>query len=113
MSLYDVENQSSYNRNFENDTPNEAIRLFIEEILMWKGENEERSTKIFFFSGRNGKYEAQTRAFLNSCFDSDVEWNLIMRDEKDQRRDSIIKLEMFEKYIRNKYNVLCVFDDRL
>jgi hypothetical protein len=35
-----------------------------------------------------------------------------MRAEKDNRKDSIIKRELFDKHIRDKYHVDFVLDDR-
>lgn len=39
-------------------------------------------------------------------------YNLIMRKEWDRRHDDIVKKEIFELFIRNKYNILAVFEDR-
>jgi predicted nucleotidyltransferase len=38
--------------------------------------------------------------------------DLHMRPEGDTRRDDIVKLELFDKHIRDNYTVTCVFDDR-
>lgn len=55
------------------------------------------------------------------CREETVEWllaneipfdRLFMRKEGDMRKDSIVKLELFEEHIRHKYNVQMVFDDR-
>jgi predicted kinase len=37
---------------------------------------------------------------------------LLMRTEGDQRKDSIVKRELFDQYIRGKYNILFCLDDR-
>lgn len=37
---------------------------------------------------------------------------ITMRKEKDHRKDSIIKKEMYDTIVKDKYNVLAVFDDR-
>lgn len=69
---------------------------------------------IIFFSGRT-----------EVCKDTTIEWlakhlilnptsiNLYMRKNGDNRADDIIKKELYNTYIVNKYNVLGVFDDRL
>lgn len=36
-----------------------------------------------------------------------------MRPKNDNRKDSVVKKEMFDKYIRDKYYIEAVFDDRL
>nr|DAI39653.1 MAG TPA: polynucleotide kinase [Caudoviricetes sp.] len=35
-----------------------------------------------------------------------------MRKEKDYRKDSIVKTEIYNEYIKDKYCVTAVFDDR-
>ena len=35
-----------------------------------------------------------------------------MRKKGDHRKDSIVKKELYEEHIKNRYEVLCVFDDR-
>lgn len=37
---------------------------------------------------------------------------LHMRPKDDMRKDTIVKLELFNKYIRNEYNIVGVIDDR-
>lgn len=39
-------------------------------------------------------------------------YDLFMRKEKDNRADTIIKQELFDEHIRDKYNPLFVIDDR-
>lgn len=62
----------------------------------------------------------------DSCKDSTLEWlrrhgvvpsdeskfSLMMRKAGDSRKDSIIKREIFDKYIKNNFNVEFVLDDR-
>lgn len=66
--------------------------------------------KIIFVSGRTG-----------GCFQATAEWlgkyvgwfdALFMRPIGDGRKDSIVKAELFDKYIRDHYRVEYVFDDR-
>lgn len=38
--------------------------------------------------------------------------HLIMRKTGDNRKDSIVKKELYEKHVKDKYNVIAVFDDR-
>jgi hypothetical protein len=64
-------------------------------------------------SGRDAVCQEATRQWL---IDNVGEWTqdclLLMRSEKDQRKDTIIKKELFDKYVRNNYNVEYVVDDR-
>ena len=63
-------------------------------------------------SGREG---------TRQCYEDTYSWlkknniefdHLYMRKELDHRKDVIVKKEIYEEYIRGKYNVLAVFDDR-
>lgn len=67
--------------------------------------------KLIFLSGRDGSCETETRQWLESYF-SDTTYVLYMRAKDDNRKDVVIKQELFDKHIRGKYNVACVFDDR-
>lgn len=60
----------------------------------------------------------------DSCRDLTLKWltekglpstgnvKLFMRKSKDHRKDSIVKLEIFDEHIRNQYRVMFVLDDR-
>ena len=37
---------------------------------------------------------------------------LHMRKKGDMRKDAVIKKEMFEKHVKNNFNVCFIFDDR-
>jgi hypothetical protein len=67
-------------------------------------------TNIILLSGRS-----------SDCYDLTVEWlkqhninykNLFMRPANDQRPDDILKSELYYFYIRDRYNVIGVIDDR-
>lgn len=66
---------------------------------------------LIFVSGRDAICENDTRAWLNHNIPA-RDWKLFMRPEGDQRRDSIVKREIYENHIKGKYNVVAVFDDR-
>ncbi len=105
----------------EDDVPNIPV---IESLKLYY----KAGYKIIFCSGREDKYEAQTRTFIETyCtidnFDTPrdrdwipitkpIEYKLYMRKSNDFRKDAIIKEEIFESKIRDKYNVLLVLDDR-
>lgn len=67
--------------------------------------------KVIFLTGRNKTDVAyqQTTQWLKDNFK--FEWELIMRDEHDLRHSDICKKELYEKHIKDKYHVLCAFDD--
>lgn len=65
---------------------------------------------MFIFSGRDSVCRPETIKWLRKNrihFDQ-----LFMRAENDSRKDSIVKQELYEKHIKDKYNVLGIFDDR-
>jgi len=67
--------------------------------------------KVIFVSGRDGSCALQTGMWIDTYYHEDYE-GLYMRPAKDNRKDNIVKLEIFDKYIRHNYNVVTVFDDR-
>lgn len=92
-----------------------------------------QGVKVIFMSGRDVKYRPETERFIerycrvsNPNFTKDVmettetksiPYELHMRGEldltvTDQRKDAIIKSELFNAHVAGKYNVLFVLDDR-
>lgn len=64
---------------------------------------------IIVMSGRDGSCRQITEDWLDVAVDWD---ELHMRTEGDNRKDDIVKYELFNKNIRGKYNVRYVLDDR-
>jgi hypothetical protein len=66
--------------------------------------------EIILVSGRDASCRDETIWWLD---DHGIHFDrLFMRPENDFRKDSIIKQEIYETQIKDKYNVLIVFDDR-
>jgi predicted kinase len=69
--------------------------------------------RIIFMSGRQIMNQPQTKVFLERAgFKSGKDYTLLMRTDGDMRRDSIVKLELYDEYVKGVYNVLYVLDDR-
>ena len=68
---------------------------------------------LLFVSGREGTEECRTKTqkWLESYFDNHG-FKLFMRKEKDYRGDEVIKKEIYDTYIKDKYYIATVFDDR-
>lgn len=66
-------------------------------------------TTIIFCSGRHGEYRPETEEWLFQ--NVKVPFKLYMR-QTYTRDDSVEKLDLFNKYIRNEYHVKYVLDDR-
>jgi predicted kinase len=66
--------------------------------------------KILLLSGRDGRYQPETERWLEKY---NVEYDALwMRNAKDNRKDSIIKEELFVNNIENKYYIEFILDDR-
>lgn len=66
-----------------------------------------------YLSGRKGFDECRTatHAWINKHVRAGAQW-LYMRDENDNRPDYIVKAELFDKFVRDSWNVVAAFDDR-
>lgn len=85
-------------------------RQFVIDIVT--GYANKHNCNIVFLSGRDGCCYDKTRDWLDKYIGNDVQWILSMRAEKDNRKDSIVKEEIFWNIVAPNYNVLGVFDDR-
>lgn len=87
------------------DTPVESIVRLV-DILR-------ETHKVIFLSGREDTARNATEAWLRKHVDKHPTWEpLFMRPEGDRRRDSIVKAELFDRHVRDYYNVRMVLDDR-
>jgi len=81
-----------------------------------------QGVQVIFMSGRENKHREPTIRFiekycnlreLRSEYSPDpIGYELHMRSSGDQRKDAIIKRELYDANIAGKYNVLFVLDDR-
>lgn len=69
------------------------------------------NVKIVIMSGRDSVCRPETEEWLKRSI-GNIHSELHMRPEGDTRKDSIVKRELYDKYILGKYNVLFVLDDR-
>lgn len=78
------------------------------DALRFNGEN------IIFFSGRTDKCYEDSKVWLSEATNiPKSQIKLYMRKAGDYRSDEIIKKELYDTHIKDKYEVLGVFDDRL
>jgi predicted kinase len=88
------------------DTPIKSV-CNIAEALNYNG------AEIIFLSGRDSSCALDTREWLKTFVgDWTQDCFLFMREEGHRRKDYVVKMELFDKYIRNRCNVIGVFDDR-
>ena len=87
----------------ENDLPNSPVVNLVKQYA-------NAGFKIILLSGRVDRYMAQTKKWLEKYgipYD-----DLFMRKDGDNRKDAIIKRELFESNIEKRYTVEVVLDDR-
>jgi len=91
----------------DKDEVNEPIAKIVRNFSYYHFDDD---YTIFIFSGRDDSCKPTTIDWLNKHsipFDY-----LYMRKTGDTRKDAIIKKELFDKHIAEKYDVLFVLDDR-
>lgn len=98
-----------------NRDPYDWFRVYKDDINKIVSEQIEfhksKGRKIIIVSGRDAICKGITEEWLdfyNVYYDV-----LLMRNEKDHRKDTVVKKEIYENHIKDKYNVLAVYDDRL
>lgn len=72
--------------------------------------NLAKSHSVIYLSGRPETCRKETAAWLNR-YSYPVD-GLFMRGADDTRDDAIVKRELFDKFVRDNYHVIGVFDDR-
>ena len=86
----------------ETDSVNESVRLIIEKL---------NCPYNMLISGRPDTYKSETMRWLDK--NSILYSHLFMRKEDDKRSDDVVKKEIYDEFIRDKFDVVAVFDDRL
>ena len=71
---------------------------------------QEQGCSIILMSGREDKFRPQTERWLAA---NNVHYDVLyMRTTNDFRKDAVVKRELYETNIKDKYNVLFALDDR-
>lgn len=73
-----------------------------------------RGIRVVFCSGRDEEFRAVTEAWLikHVLTEDGPPCELFMRPAGDRRNDAVVKLELFDQHIRDRYTVLRAYDDR-
>lgn len=86
------------------DTP----RFSVVDLLGFLSQDEE--LEVILMSGRDGAARQGTEKWLA---ENEIRYDqLHMRAEGDNRRDDLVKYELFNKHVRDQYRVWFVLDDR-
>lgn len=102
-------NRSPYDgTKVDQDTPNVPIVNIVKKYL------NDPKIGVIFFTAREGTKICKTLTdkWLENIFGKEICYTLYMRKEGDHRKDSIIKKELYEKHIKDKYYVEFILDDR-
>ncbi len=86
----------------DRDLPNKPV---LETVYKWQDE-----MKIIIVSGRTDDGQELTQKWLE---ENKVNYTALhMRKTGDMRKDSILKQEIYENFIRDQYNIKFILDDR-
>lgn len=89
----------------ETDLVNQEVRRIL-DLCRGSWSND----RIILLSGRQSEFRAHTERWLD---DNGIVYDeLWMRAEDDRRGDDIVKAELFDAHVRDKYDVRFVLDDR-
>lgn len=92
-----------YERDFTKDDLNIPVYMIIMGYI-------DLGHKVILCSGRKDKFRAQTEQWLK---EKQIPYDfLYMREGEDERKDYIVKKEIYDNNIRDKYNIDFVLDDR-
>ena len=105
-TLFNRKNRNPFD--FTKVKKDEPIKIVFEQM---KFHHKIKGRYIFVFSGRDDSCWIDTFECIKKNFENN-DFELRMRKAGDNRRDSIVKREMYEQYIKGKYNLIAVYDDR-
>ena len=88
------------------DTPNWPIIRLVQALRA-------SGYTIVFLSGRDAVCRPETMAWLEEYFGwQPADYQLLMRPQNDNRKDALVKHELFDQHIAGRYYVELVVDDR-
>lgn len=92
------------------DRLDESVARIARIIASHEPEDDNHPDVVIVLSGRDGSCRPQTEEWLRR---HGVHYDhLWMRAAGDMRKDSVIKIELFDRHIRDNFWVQAVFDDR-
>lgn len=102
-NMYD---RSRVNEDAVDETVVELVHKYAQHNIM----DEMPESYIVIVSGRDSVCRPETEEWLRQ---HNIPYHeLYMRPEGDERKDSIVKQEIYEQYIKERYNVKFILDDR-
>lgn len=93
-----------------NDEVNLPVKALVNGYRKIEIPDLEPDPKIFIVTGRERKFEQITKEWLDK---HDIYFDdLFMRPTGNRDKDIVIKKQIYEHHIKDKYNVLAIFEDR-
>lgn len=89
----------------QDDSPDVSVVSVVQAM-------KEADWTVLVLSGRESGCWSETCKWLDNHLGEDYWDALIMRTEGDHRADRTVKLELYDYYIHDRYEVAAVFDDR-
>lgn len=86
------------------DIPNGPVILLVQDLIA-AGET------IVYCSGREDRFRENTGIWIGNHVGGNTD-HFFMRPTGDMRKDSIVKIELYNQHIKGKYNIRFVLDDR-
>lgn len=84
------------------DDVDRAVRTLVNEMG--------KTHRVIVMSGREDICRGETLRWLR---DNEIQWHhLFMRAAGDRRRDTVVKTELFDRHVRDRFNVAFAVDDR-
>src|SRR4051812_40655192 len=103
-TLADIGSRKPYD--FENVDKDDVKHAVAEAVRVF----HTAGYRIILFSGREDSSKIKTTRWLKT---NDIPYHeLHMRKTKDFRKDAVIKKELYNKHVKDIYEVLLVLDDR-
>lgn len=89
----------------DTDLVNEAVRT-----ILWQTTGT--TAHLIFMSGRDDSCKERTEKWLKDTVNISRDYDLYMRKTGDDRPDYIVKKELFDNHVKDKFYVEFVLDDR-
>ena len=90
----------------------ELIMLSARENVVFNSENTDNKANYkYACSDFTSSYDL-TEYWLDTFIGENNYDKLILRDKGDYRKDCYVKYDIYNKHIKDNWNIICVFDDR-
>lgn len=103
-----IDHRSAYDASAAMD---DILNLPVANVVRVYANQKDIPVALFLVSGRDDRYRDVTERWLAKHGITHYA-GLYMRRSGDRRKDSIVKREIYERHIKDNYDVIFVLDDR-